>query len=261
MNAQGTLVHDDPEVDPIVPHGRAIKELGCILEWGGDVSTFEHPVRGPLKVEVVRGCPEISKQDKRDTERHDTLKQNGLFAGLLRLAIDGQLDAIVVARTAGRGACFSMRLGRAIPDHAGLVPIPAWGYPNLSLETKKNVVHDDVLLFPIILLYVLAQMARDSQLRNAGATKKQELGKKRQVGVLLEQPAEPEEEPACASFWRTFEWVTMKRMMRVHAAIFYQGDFGGEARKPTMCGTNLEIDLPHPAVRGRHARGESRSGN
>ena len=53
MNAQGTLIHDDPEVDPIVPVGRAINEVGCIRKWDGDFCTLEHAVRGPLTVEVM----------------------------------------------------------------------------------------------------------------------------------------------------------------------------------------------------------------
>ena len=370
MNAPGTLIHDDPEVDPIVPVGRAIKELGCILKWDGDVCTFEHPVRGPLKVEVVRGCPEISKQDaldiildlegptnpeslkqvrakeatsevmwlervledhpvfedlpqhlkhrlldtpatdlkplglnrrqrkrvqnggavvhlyagpdvgftlkravkevggdaatlleyntKRDSHEHDMLRQNRLFSELLRLAFDGQMDAIVGGPNCRMRSVllYAPRVGFPGPCRSRAHP---WGYPNLSLEAKKKVLNDDVLLFRMILLYVVAQMARDSQLRSAGSTTRTELGKKRQVGFLLEQPAEPEEEPACASFWRTYEWVTMKRMMKVRAITFFQGDFGGEARKPTTCGTNLVLELPDPAVHGGHARGEGRS--
>ena len=115
------------------------------------------------------------------------------------------------------------------------------------------MLNDDILLFRMILLYVVAQMARDSQLRSAGSTTKTELGKKRQVGFLLEQPAEPEEEPACASFWRTYEWVTMKRMMKVRAVTFFQGDFGGEARKPTWslsCRIRLSMEDMHEE-RGR----------
>ena len=113
---------------------------------------------------------------KRDNEGHAMLKQNGLFAGLLRLAIDGQLDAIV-----GGPNCRtrSVLLYAPLVGYPGPCPSRAhpWSYPELSLETKKK--DDDVLLFRIILLYVVAQMVRDSQLRNAGATKKQELGKKR----------------------------------------------------------------------------------
>ena len=249
MNAQGTLIHDDPEVDPIVPVGRAIKELGCILKWDGDVCTFEHPVRGPLKVEVVRGCPEISKQDaldiildlegpanpeslkqvrakeatsevmwlervledhpvfedlpqhlkhrlldtpatdlkplglnrrqrkrvqnggavvhlyagpdvgftlkravkevggdaatlleydtKRDSHEHDMLRQNGLFSGLLRLAFDGQMDAIVGGPNCRTRSVllYAPRVGFPGPCRSRAHP---WGYPNLSWRPRRR---------------------------------------------------------------------------------------------------------------------------
>ena len=123
------------------------------------------------------------------------------------------------------------------------------GYPNLSLEAKKKVLNDDILLFRMILLYVVAQMARDSQLRSAGSTTKTELGKEETGGVLAGAARGAGGGASLRFFLRTYEWVTMKRMMKVRAVTFFQGDFGGEARKPTTCGTNLVLELPDPAGR------------
>ena len=98
------------------------------------------------------------------------------------------------------------------------------------------MTNDDMLLFRMVLLFIVAQMARDSQIRNDLMLKK-ELGKKKQVGFLLEQPAELQEEPNCASLWRMFEWTQMQSFLHLQALTFYQGNFGGPARKPTTCAT------------------------
>ena len=62
INDQGTLIHQNPEVDPIVPVGRVIRELGCSMKWEEDECVFVHPVRGVIPVELRNGCPEISRQ-------------------------------------------------------------------------------------------------------------------------------------------------------------------------------------------------------
>lgn len=51
------LVHADEGVEPIVPVGRLIKDLGCNLEWEGETCRLLHPLRGPIEVEIVEGCP------------------------------------------------------------------------------------------------------------------------------------------------------------------------------------------------------------
>ena len=59
MNAVGTLLSEDPEVQPIVPMGLLAEELGCIISWKGKECQVVHPETGKLNVTVSRGCPEV----------------------------------------------------------------------------------------------------------------------------------------------------------------------------------------------------------
>ena len=91
----------------------------------------------------------------------------------------------------------------------------------------------------MILLQVVAQMRRDVRL---GQGSKLRLNPK--VCFLLEQPAEPPQEPTCASFWRTGEWKALKTILGLDLLTFNQGDFGGLAAKPTSLALNFPFQTP-----------------
>ena len=192
---------------------------------GAVVHLYAGPDRGfTLKRAMKEAGGDTTVLLEYDTKRdpsHDMLRPGGLYAGLLRLAMDGQMDAIL-----GGPNCRT----RSVLLHAPRIGYPGpsrsrghpWGLPNLFLEARRKVTNDDMLLFRMVLLFIVAQMARDSQIRNDLMMKK-ELGKKKQVGLLLEQPAEPQEEPNCASLWRMFEWTQMQRFLHLQALTFYRG--------------------------------------
>ena len=60
MTEGQVLVHVDERVEPIVPVGRLIKDLGCNLEWEGDHCRLLHPLRGLIDVDLVKGCPMVA---------------------------------------------------------------------------------------------------------------------------------------------------------------------------------------------------------
>ena len=60
MNTVGTLLSQDPEVQPIVPMGLRAEELSCTTTWKGKQCCVIHPDLGKLDVTVCRGCPEVS---------------------------------------------------------------------------------------------------------------------------------------------------------------------------------------------------------
>ena len=76
------------------------------------------------------------------------------------------------------------------------------------------------------------------------------------VCFLLEQPAEPPQEPTCASFWRTGEWKALKTILGLDLLTFNQGDFGGLAAKPTSLALNFPFQTPGGA-RGLEASSRS----
>ena len=69
-----------------------------------------------------------------------------------------------------------------------------------------------------------------------------------EVGFLLEQPASPAYKPEVVSFWWTDQWRALQRMEGLRLINVNQGDYGGEAIKPTGLGTNLGV--PNGRLRG-----------
>ena len=66
-----------------------------------------------------------------------------------------------------------------------------WGLPVLGRQEFEKVVGDDVLLYRMILLYVVAQLARDAQLGTAKPLDRKELVKKRRVGLWCGTARQP----------------------------------------------------------------------
>ena len=58
MTEGETLVHNSENVEPIVPAGRLVRDLGCRIEWG-EACTLEHPVKGNIDLRVEAGCPQM----------------------------------------------------------------------------------------------------------------------------------------------------------------------------------------------------------
>ena len=363
LTPQGTLIHPEEEVEPIVPVGKLVTELGCKFQWDGDDCTLEHPLRGRIEVAVVNACPEVSRDDalkliedlespkdpkaiaealgtkrkaelmfldriimdhpafenvpmylkdkivdlpatswdglgrnrrirKRlrnqdciihlyagkdegftltkamkecggDTTRllefdvlrdpdHDMVRKGGLFAVLLRLALDGCIDGVVGGPNCRTRSVLRHhdRPGFARPSRSVSHP---WGYPDLTEAERRKVNDDDVLMFRMLLLYVVAQMTRDAQQSDSNGKR---LAQKGTVAFALEQPQIPEDVPTCASFWRTQEWEEFRYAHHMWEYHFMQGDWGGPARKPTTLGTNLYLEMPDPEIRGGLARGQ-----
>ena len=63
MNQAGTMLSRDPEVEPIVPMGILVDDLGCKVEWSHDGVRVIHPTRGLLPVDAkTTGCPQVSRE-------------------------------------------------------------------------------------------------------------------------------------------------------------------------------------------------------
>ena len=63
MNEAGTMLSRDPDVEPIVPMGILVDDLGCKVEWGHDGVRVIHPTRGSLPVDArTTGCPLVTRE-------------------------------------------------------------------------------------------------------------------------------------------------------------------------------------------------------
>ena len=86
----GTLISAD-RVSPIVPMGVLAAELGCKVNWEGEVCEVVHPKRGRLPIVMVNRCPELCSQiteelireieDKRALMLHRALRLKAMSCG------------------------------------------------------------------------------------------------------------------------------------------------------------------------------------
>ena len=62
MTSGGVMVTSDEAIEPIVPMGILVSQLGCKVTWVGEQLQVEQPRRGRLEVDVhLTGCPQISR--------------------------------------------------------------------------------------------------------------------------------------------------------------------------------------------------------
>ena len=223
--------------DGLIVHLFAGEEEGFTLkrafqQQGGDPESL-------LEIDVKRG------------ERHDMLSDNGVYSGLIRGALENKIKAFV-----GGPNCRSRSVLRHFPipgrDDAPR-PLRAWGGQEFGLhdltpEERLIVSEDDILLWRMVFLYLVATyMAQARQLPD-------------QVGFLLEQPASPHEYvPETVSFWRTDQWKALKTEMGFWETTYQQGRLGGAVPKPTTFGGNLRLNVEKHRMKKCSSKGEIKS--
>ena len=57
----GTMVTDRHDVEPILPMGQLVQDLGCQVNWTDGTLNVLHPVRGLLPVQSKNGCPQLPR--------------------------------------------------------------------------------------------------------------------------------------------------------------------------------------------------------
>ena len=60
ITESGTLLSSHP-ITPIVPLGKVIEQLKCVVDWKPTGFELHHPCRGKLPAVLVRGCPMIAR--------------------------------------------------------------------------------------------------------------------------------------------------------------------------------------------------------
>ena len=204
------------------------KRDGCVLHlYAGEASgyTFARAFREAggrekhvLEIDIKRG------------EIHD-MRRTSCYGSLMRLALDGQISALV-----GGPNCRTRSVLRTYDG--GPPPVRSWdggefGIPNASEAEIEKVQHDDEMMWKMILLYLVAKASRRALRKDEGL--------REPVGFLLEQPAAPEYKPEVVSFWWTRQWRSLQQLESLELYTVNQGDYGGDAVKPTGLGTNLEV--------------------
>ena len=176
-----------------------------------------------LEIDILRGA------------RHDFLAdKEAVYPGLLRAAVEGKLNCIL-----GGPNCRTRSVLRHFPVPGVPTaprPVRRWGgeefgVEDMTVEEKTKVVEDDVMLWRMIFLMVVA-----SQVRKARRIPEE-------VGFGLEQPSSPKEyKPECVSLWDTEEWKEIKKEFGFAEVNVMQNRHGAAVTKPTTFGGNLELD-------------------
>ena len=222
----------------LLPANRRARKIwkrdGCVLHlYAGEASGYtfaraykEAGGRGKqvLEIDVKRG------------DNHDMTKAS-CYGSLMRLALEGQIATLI-----GGPNCRTRSVLRTY--EGGPPMVRDWnggefGSANILEEEKTKVQHDDEMMWKMILLYLVSKAAKKA-LNN----KEKDIN----VGFLLEQPASPVYKPEVVSFWWTDQWRALQRMEDLRLINVNQGDYGGDAIKPTGLGTNLGV--PSGRLRG-----------
>ena len=163
------------------------------------------------------------------SEDHD-LRDNRIYPSLLRLALDGNVHAVI-----GGPNCRTRSVLRSYeggpPQARAWGDGQEWGKHDASKEDLKKVQDDDEMMFKMIMLYLVAKYTR----------KVEQWGESRSTRFLLEQPDAPEYKPEVVSFWWTSEWEALRKAENLKLLKIQQGDYGGQYVKPTGLGTDLEV--------------------
>eukprot|EP00438_Fugacium_kawagutii_P029730 Skav214785 [mRNA] locus=scaffold1820:35141:42466:+ [translate_table: standard] len=193
------------------------KHLGKVwTSMGGDA-------RNLLEVDILRG------------ERHDLMKDKGVYSALLRCALEGKLKAIVGGHNCRSRSVLRHRPISGVPDAPR--PIRSWGggeygIEGLTVEETRIIYEDDILLWRMWFLFIVAHHVGKAR------------GVPQNVVISMEHPASPREyQPEVVSWWDTKEWKKLKSFYDLFECTFNQGAFGGTAVKPTTFGGSLEIEV------------------
>ena len=203
------------------------KRSGCILHL------YAGPDEGYTMRRAFKEVGGIEKQvlelDILRSENHD-LRDNHIYPSLLRLALDGDVHAVI-----GGPNCRTRSVLRSYeggpPQARAWGDGQEWGKVDASHEDLKKVRDDDELMFKMILLYLVAKYTR----------KVEQWGESKPTHFLLEQPDSPDYMPEVVSFWWTRQWEALCRAEELSLMRIKQGDYGGQYVKPTGLGTDLNV--------------------
>ena len=116
-------------------------------------------------------------------------------------------------------------------------PVRNWGggefgSKHLTHQERQQVIEDDLLLWRMIFIYMVATFAARAR------------GELQDPLFSLEQPASPKQYmPEVVSFWDTEEWRRLKEEFSFTEETFEQGKLGGKSAKPTTFGGSLQLNV------------------
>ena len=210
---------------------RRLKQEGFVLHlYAGEKEGFS--LQRALK-QVGGDEARLLEIDVKRGQGHDMLSDTQVYPSLLRAAVEGKLRGVL-----GGPNCRTRSVLRHYPIEGNPQaprPVREWkggefGKEDLSPQEEAQVREDDILLWRMIFIYMVAHyMAKARGLPR--------------VHLALEQPASPKQYlPEVVSFWDTTEWKEIRTEFNLHEVNFEQKKMGGPATKPTTVAGTLEFD-------------------
>ena len=207
---EGMILHLFAGPDEGYTLRRALKEIG------GDQRRLH-------EIDVLRGGPQ------------NDFGPNGMaYAQCLHLALEGQIEGVLAGPPCRTRSVLRHYEVEGIPNMPR--PVRCWdggefGMEGLSSFERQMVEEDDILMFRAWMVWIIAEEMRKAE------------GKEEMTKFGMEQPAVPEKQEV-VTIWKTSQWKNFESAYGFGRQSFYQGDFGGAAKKPTSWGGNLPIELP-----------------
>lgn len=177
----------------------------------------------------AHGC----KVDLKRGPSHDMLTDQGVYSTLVRAALKGKLRGIC-----GGPNCRSRSVLRHRPIQGQpWAPRPSrcwnrgeYGAPWINKKEEAMIQEDDLLMWRMLFLYMIAEYSRRAQLLPG------------RVQLALEQPASPRSyQPEAVSIWDTEHRQGIRDEFQLKEVTFNQGDLGGPVPKPTTLGTTFDM--------------------
>ena len=177
----------------------------------------------------------LMEVDVKRSSSHDMVKSGGIYADLLRTALDGKLRGLV-----GGPNCRTRSILRHIPipgQEDCPRPIRRWGgeedgIKDATQEEKQKIYEDDLLLWRMWFLFLVSSYVRKV------------MGYETPAAMAMEHPASPKEwKPEVVSWWDLEAWKSLRREFGLEEVTFNQKDLGGKVSKRTTFGTNMEMEV------------------
>lgn len=86
----GAMIAPNEEIEPIVPIGLLTERLGCRVFWEREGVSVWHPVRGELEVEMIAGCPQVTR--KLALELIQEIEEDGRGYGSRKMKFEEEVE-------------------------------------------------------------------------------------------------------------------------------------------------------------------------
>ena len=100
-------------------------------------------------------------------QSHDMMADDGIFSTLLKMAMDGMIDGIIGGPNCRTRSALRHQPHETMPGPSRTVAHP-WGLPENSDVERARCYIDDVLLYRMILLQVVARAEPQGHSRSEG---------------------------------------------------------------------------------------------